>query len=52
MVDGLNLDLQPRHMDGFKLYNSKTRTKELFIPLDAGKATMYVCGITPYDVGH
>ena len=39
-------------MDGFKLYNSKTRTKELFIPLDEGKATMYVCGITPYDVGH
>ena len=52
MVDSLNLDLQPRHMDGFKLYNSKTRTKELFIPLDEGKATMYVCGITPYDVGH
>tara|TARA_B100000700_G_scaffold331747_1_gene467907 strand:- start:7761 stop:8966 length:1206 start_codon:yes stop_codon:yes gene_type:complete len=39
-------------MDGFRLYNSKSRTKELFSPLNKGRATMYVCGITPYDVGH
>ena len=52
MVDSLNSDLKPRYLDGFRLYNSKTRTKELFVPLHEGKATMYVCGITPYDVGH
>jgi len=52
LVDSLNSDLKPRYLDGFRLYNSKTRTKELFVPLHEGKATMYVCGITPYDVGH
>ena len=52
MGDSLNFDLKPRYLDGFRLYNSKSRTKELFVPLQEGKATMYVCGITPYDVGH
>ncbi|MDX8403989.1 MAG: cysteine--tRNA ligase [Mariprofundaceae bacterium] len=38
-----------------KVYNSLTRRKELFEPLESGKAGMYVCGVTVYDhchVGH
>lgn len=32
--------------------NSRTRKKELFIPLKAGTIHMYVCGITPYAPAH
>ena len=35
-----------------KLYNSLTRTKETFKPLREHQASMYVCGITPYDTTH
>lgn len=34
------------------LYNSLTRTKELFRPLIPGKIGMYVCGMTVYDHCH
>lgn len=34
------------------LYNSLTRTKELFTPIKAGKIGIYVCGITVYDQCH
>lgn len=34
------------------LYNSLTRTKELFVPIHPGKIGMYVCGITVYDYCH
>ena len=34
------------------LYNSLTRTKELFKPITPGKIGMYVCGITVYDRCH
>ena len=34
------------------LYNSLTRTKEPFIPLQPGKIGLYVCGITVYDYCH
>lgn len=34
-----------------RLYNSSTRTVDEFVPR-AGRASMYVCGITPYDVTH
>ncbi len=34
------------------LYNSLSRTKEPFKPLNEGKVSMYVCGPTVYDVGH
>lgn len=36
-------------------YNTRTRRKETFEPLEPGKIRMYVCGITVYDhchVGH
>ena len=35
-----------------KLYNSLTRQKEEFKPLQPGKVGMYVCGITIYDLCH
>ncbi|RLJ59863.1 cysteinyl-tRNA synthetase [Litoreibacter meonggei] len=35
-----------------KLYNTKTRQKEVFKPLVDGKASMYVCGPTVYERAH
>ena len=35
-----------------KLYNSITRTKDEFIPNEAGKVTMYTCGPTVYHFAH
>lgn len=35
-----------------KLYNSLTNSKQEFIPINRKKASMYVCGITPYDTTH
>ena len=34
------------------IYNTLTRRKEPFIPLEAGKVSMYVCGMTVYDYCH
>ncbi len=34
------------------LYNSLSKKKELFIPLDSNKIGMYVCGPTVYDYPH
>ncbi len=36
----------------FTLYNSLTRRKEVFTPLEPGKVRMYVCGMTVYDYCH
>lgn len=35
-----------------KIYNSMTRQKEEFIPLDENNVKMYACGITVYDLSH
>ena len=35
-----------------KIYNSLTRKKEKFKPLEDGKVKMYACGITVYDLSH
>ncbi len=35
-----------------KLYNTLTRRKEEFIPIEEGKVTIYVCGPTVYDYIH
>ena len=42
-------------MSALQVYNSLSRQKETFQPLEAGKVGMYVCGVTVYDqchVGH
>ena len=35
-----------------KLFNSLTRKKEEFVPIQPGKVRMYVCGMTVYDLCH
>ncbi|MFB6469145.1 cysteine--tRNA ligase [Cytobacillus sp. Hz8] len=35
-----------------KLYNTMTRKKETFVPLEEGKVKMYVCGPTVYNYIH
>lgn len=37
---------------GIQLYNTLTRQKEPFIPLEEGKVSMYVCGPTVYNYIH
>ncbi len=39
-------------MTEIKLYNTKTKTKEVFKPLDPNNVRMYVCGPTVYDRAH
>ncbi len=34
------------------IYNSLTRKKELFTPIEQGKISVYVCGVTVYDLCH
>ncbi|MDA3869195.1 MAG: cysteine--tRNA ligase [Gammaproteobacteria bacterium] len=34
------------------IYNSLTRKKEIFTPIEPGKVKMYVCGMTVYDLCH
>ncbi|URJ27519.1 cysteine--tRNA ligase [Candidatus Blochmanniella camponoti] len=35
-----------------KIFNTLTKKKEKFIPIDAGKIKIYVCGVTVYDLCH
>jgi cysteinyl-tRNA synthetase len=35
-----------------KIYNTLTKEKEAFVPRQAGKVGMYVCGMTVYDYCH
>jgi cysteinyl-tRNA synthetase len=35
-----------------QIYNSLTRSKEPFVPIEPGKARIYVCGMTVYDLCH
>ena len=35
-----------------KVYNTMTRKKEEFVPMEPGKASIYVCGVTPYNHPH
>ncbi len=40
---------------GLQVYNTLSRSKEEFIPLEPGKVKFYVCGVTVYDhchIGH
>ncbi|MCJ8309749.1 MAG: cysteine--tRNA ligase [Hyphomicrobiales bacterium] len=43
----------PKHVtQDIKLYNTLTRQKEVFSPIDANNVRMYVCGPTVYDFAH
>lgn len=35
-----------------RIYNSQTRKKQEFVPLEPGRVRMYVCGMTVYDLCH
>lgn len=35
-----------------KVYNTLTKQKENFVPVEPGKVKMYVCGVTPYNHPH
>lgn len=35
-----------------KVYNTLTKRKEDFVPIQEGKASIYVCGVTPYNHPH
>ena len=35
-----------------KIYNTLTNRKDTFVPIEAGKVRMYVCGMTVYDYCH
>jgi cysteinyl-tRNA synthetase len=35
-----------------KIYNSLSRDKQIFTPIEANKVSMYVCGMTVYDFCH
>jgi cysteinyl-tRNA synthetase len=35
-----------------KIYNSLTRDRQEFVPIEAGKVRIYVCGMTVYDYCH
>ncbi len=39
-------------MSNLKIYNTLAREKQRFVPMEAGKARMYVCGMTIYDYCH
>ena len=47
-----NLKNARRNETIMKLYNTLTRKKEEFVPLEEGKVKMYVCGPTVYDYIH
>ena len=35
-----------------KIYNTLARDKQEFVPIEAGKVRLYVCGMTVYDYCH
>lgn len=39
-------------ISNMKIFNSKSKTLEEFVPLQPKRVKMYVCGITPYDTTH
>jgi len=39
-------------MSNLKIYNTLARDKQTFVPMEAGKVRMYVCGMTIYDYCH
>jgi cysteinyl-tRNA synthetase len=35
-----------------RIYNTLTRSKQEFVPIEPGRVRMYVCGMTVYDYCH
>ena len=35
-----------------RLYNTLTRSKDVFVPIDPANVRLYVCGPTVYDYAH
>ena len=44
--------LEARPHNNLRLFNSLSRKIEPFVPLSETGIGLYVCGVTPYDVGH
>ncbi|MBE3576810.1 MAG: cysteine--tRNA ligase [Limnochordales bacterium] len=38
--------------ESLRVTNTLTRQKEVFIPRDEGRVSIYTCGVTPYDESH
>lgn len=53
-VESAEADAAQQASSGLQLYNTMTRQKEAFVPrTDQGnKVSMYVCGVTVYDLSH
>ena len=49
-IYGFRGDRSPATM--LKIYNTLTRAKQEFVPIEPGKIRMYVCGMTVYDYCH
>ena len=43
---------QTSFMSALKIYNTLAREKQAFVPMQPGKVSMYVCGMTVYDYCH
>jgi len=39
-------------MSELQIYNTRSRQKETFVPIEPGKVGLYVCGMTVYDHAH
>ncbi len=39
-------------MEGLVLYNTRTRSKQAFAPIESGHARLYTCGPTVYAAPH
>jgi cysteinyl-tRNA synthetase len=50
-ADAFECDCGCRHIM-LRVYNSLTRQKQDFVPIQPGRAGMYVCGMTVYDYSH
>lgn len=52
ILKGLRRKLKNFGRNMLKIYNSLSRQKEAFKPINPGKVGLYVCGITVYDYCH
>jgi cysteinyl-tRNA synthetase len=49
---GTRVSASPRSLLLLEIYNTLSKRSEPFEPIEDGLVRMYVCGVTPYDVGH